>query len=162
MTSQRRVNTPRRRSVWVNGIINKESIAAAAQTSVHVDVNRNITNAEGLTVVRSIIDFAFQSDTTAGRGRLACGLVLVNGDALASAVFPDPTAGPEDGDWIWLAPELFTIWQTASPQPRVIHEDIRGSRKYGQGDELVFVMRNADATNGLDVSGYIRSLILLP
>ena len=158
------VRTARRRSVWVNNTINTESLGAGSITNVLVDNFRQVENADGLTVVRTLIDLAFGSDTSGGRGRLSAGVVLINQDqnAVGTTALPDPDANPEDADWIWLVPELGFIWSTGSPERRHVSYDVRSKRKYAQGDLLTIVLKNKDATNGLDINGYVRSLLLLP
>ena len=154
----------RRRSVWVNNVINTESLAANGITNVIIDGARQVDNADGLTVVRTIVDLAFGLDTSGGRGRLSVGVTLINADqnAIGTTALPDPDASPEDADWLWLEPELGYIWNTGAPNRRDIHRDIRSKRKYTQGDLLTIILKNKDATNGMDINGYVRSLLLLP
>ena len=154
----------RRRSVWVHNRVNTESLAAGSITNVLIDLNRQVDNADGLTVVRTIIDLAFGSDTSGGRGRLSAGVTLINSDqnAVGTSALPDPDASVEEADWIWLVPELGFIWTTGSPERRHVSYDIRSKRRYAQGDLLTIILKNLDATNGLDINGYARSLLLLP
>ena len=166
MVTRDRLMAPRRarrRSVWVNVVVNVESLGATTQIANTVDLNRQVANADGLTVVRSINSLWFGSDTAGGRGRLSAGLTLVNADANAANALPDTNAQPEEADWLWLAPENFHKFDAdAGPTRGHISADVKSKRKYGQGDILSLILFNSDATNGLDISGYVRSLLLLP
>ena len=156
-----RVRTQRRRSVWVNKRVNLESLAIG-QNLQTIDGNRNVDNADGLTVVRTIVDLQWGSDTSGGRGRIGFGVTLMNADASAAGAAPEVDAGPEEADWILLVPELMYMWSTGAPERGRATYDVKSKRKYDQGDILVLVIQSYDATNEIDVSGYVRSLILLP
>ena len=161
MTTNNQRRTPRRRSVWVGAIVNNEALAAGGTDTVLIDGQRNVDNADGLTVVRTIFDLAFASTVAGGRGRLSAGIVLVNQDV--SSTFPDPDATPEDGDWIWVACNVYHEWNNGTGQWfHHLTGDLRSQRKYGQGDVLRLILKNLDATNPIDTMGYVRCLILLP
>ena len=165
MTSRDRLLAPRRarrRSVWVSRNVNNEALAPLGKSLIQIDNNRQVANAEGLTLVRTLLDVSFASETAGGQAELGMGVVLVNED-VTSATAPDPNEGAEDADWIYMVKLLFHEWNTGTGKFfRHIHADIRSSRKYGQGDELAFITYNDDATDDIIVKGSIRALLLLP
>ena len=154
---------PRRRSVWINSTLNIESQAALNQTGRAIDTNRNVTNAEGLTVVRVIFNVWVSADVvTDAVTRFGMGIILVNGDAFTGGTIPDVDATTEDGDWIYLAPAVGLVQAAEGPRGVRLTGDIRSARKYAQGDTLINVFKNLDATNPMDIIGYFRALLLLP
>ncbi len=89
--------------------------------------------------------------------------MLVQQDAVAALAFPEPQAAIEEGDWLWLNRESFHEWNTGTGRTfRNLTGDIHSKRKYKQGDALMLIMNNIDATNTMEIVGSVRSLLLLP
>ena len=150
----------------MNGVINVESLGASTSRVDRIDAGRQVDNADGLTLVRTIVYMTWGVDDGIGRGRLSQGLTLMNADtfAVGGSAAPEPEASPEEADWIWLAPELMHegIGTGQGPRRGVYQADVRSKRQFGQGDVLVLVSKNIDATDAMDINGYVRCLLLLP
>ena len=165
MTQKRMVFTPRRQRQWFVAQVNVEGLGALGQNGLAIDAGINLNDRKGMTIVRIIGDLAFASSVAGGQGRLGAGIGFVNDDAATASAFPDPNRNDVlDTDWLWSVQNVFHEWNTGTGQ--VFHHinfDVRAKRKWRtRGDGLFLVTNNNDATNALNIKGYLKYLVLLP
>jgi len=155
-----------RRRQWQDFVIT-ESIANAAQAS-EVLLDGDVDDTKGMTLVRMIIRLDLVAATpgldNSDLQGVALGIGMISGEAIASAVFPEPGVGvdhPLTG-WLWRTRHVVGENNQIVHAPK-IDVDVRAKRKVMYGSPVLII--NNDTLFGtaftVEAIGIIRMLYLL-
>ena len=113
------------------------------------------------------LDFSSASIAGAyGHQILDIGIGVLDRDAVASSVLPDPEVESDEPPGGWLYRNRVRVSQNGAGSPTVftVRFDLRAQRKLNGGQvELIIVSTASTGTNfTTDISGIVRTLVLLP
>jgi len=139
--------------------------AATAQTNLILYSVLSQSNAavKGATVTRMLVDLVMGGASLAQDIRMHWGITVVNADARAAGVFPDPSDLAETVSWLARG-RLIGIQSdlSDSSQRRYAQLDIRSQRVLrSEKDELHLIVDNA-GPNTFNWAAWIRVLMKLP
>ena len=116
---------------------------------------------KGLTIVRTIIDISLTALTANTGVLVACGLVLVEGDAFGASVFPDPLTDDEQPGWLFRTHRRVES-ESTSVARQFIQEDIKARRTMrGEDAEFLMIWESGAGAN-VRIAGMIRVLAMKP
>jgi len=156
-----------RKSFWVDNPVNL-AVPSNSQASMSLFQGTPPINTRGTTIIRTIVDLNFASETVAGAfGVNAMDLAfgMASQEAFNASVFPDPSADerPVSG---WLFRTRCVVSQngvgTAILHP--CQRDLKGGRKVYDGEYFLIAENSAliGTTAAYRAVGMIRVLLLLP
>jgi len=141
------------------------TLAAGAQTNLPLYTTADVTAVaiKGSTVTRTILDIRVGGDSVAQRVFFDWGLVVINGDAAAAGVFPDPQDLSDRPGWLGRG-QLTTIQGSLSDSTQEEHLklDLRSQRVLrAEEDQYHLIVHNSGVTI-VRWYAYVRSLIKYP
>ena len=161
----------KRKTAWQDTLIDA-TLVEAGQAGISLLGDFTQIDTEGMTLTRLLMRLTVQqvvsSIGTANETSLYdMGIGIIEQDAFAAAVFPDPNVQndqPPRG-WVYRARVGLTdVAAVPSWDPQFLQEDLRGRRVVGNGELVLIHNNNASIGNGftMHITGLIRSLFLLP
>ena len=156
----RRTQARRRTAEWYDVSFN-DSIAQNVQDIKDMSTNLESNERKGATIVRTIIDLQFIPATSNVQMRTFLGLVLVELDAFASAVVPDPSLSDDQPGWLYRAQTSVRASSVNDPNPYRLQADIKSRRKF-PGEDVLYtaILERDSAVGNVLVTGWIRYLVL--
>ena len=153
--------TPRRPVEWFDNIINETITSASQQVE---DLSSELADLEkkGASIARIIINMTCVLTTAAGTGGvLTFGICMVENDAVAAGVSPEPSTETDKPGWMWRTREsVFSSDLNDRAQVAVIKEDLKTGRRFrGASDNLMLIIDSGTLSNPVNIDGWIRVLI---
>ena len=154
---------PRRPTGWMGAATEPTTVAPGGQSFVNLtgqllDVEDTPLAKQSLTILRIIGMLRVNSTDANLSAEAAFGFIMVDGDAGAAAVLPDPLLDI-DAPWLWWQRRVVLPPSDAGQQ---IPIDSRAKRRFrGNDDGLNFIIDNDDATQSLEFALGLRVLIVL-
>jgi len=155
---------PRRKTAWFGGLTDPATLAPGLQSNVNLttelpDTTENPIGKQGLTILRMFATLRINSTDANLSVEGSFGFIMVDGDAVAAAAFPDPFSDVE-ADWTFWDRRVFL-----PPSDAMQHMSIDSKAKRvfrGNDDNLMLIVQNDDAAQTLEFALGFRLLIGLP
>ena len=157
--------------MWVDTLISV-SLAEAAQSSINLLGDLLSNDTQGMTLTRLLMRLTIQQHvSTVGTANETSvydmGIAVVEEDAAASGVFPDPLVSGDAPPRGWVYRTRIGLTDVAavpSWDPQFIVEDLRGQRIIGNGEFVLIHDNNAFIGDGflMAITGIVRCLFKLP
>ena len=168
MTTRRRPSAfrgrsrPRRASEWYDVSIS-ETLTANQQDLTDLSTNVEPSHRKGSSIVRTILDLQFIPATANVQLSVDIGLVLMELDAFASVVAPDPAIDDDQPGWLYRGSRTARTGDTNNPNPQSLQLDLKSRRKFPGEDVLyTLILERDSAVGSLFIKGLIRFLLLRP
>ena len=157
-----------RKPAWEDTLVDTNVISGSvASPTMMTGLDRD--EARGLTITRLIGRLDFSSATVAGaygHQIIDVALAVLDRDAIAASALPDPNDADDSPATGWLYRNRIRVMQNGVGANTIttLTFDVRSQRKLNGGQlELILVSTASTGTNfTTDVSGIIRTLVLLP
>jgi len=157
-----------RRTTWRDSLFNF-SIAVGAQAVIEYNSGATQDENRGSTLTRTIAEFGLISQTVAGAWGISIidiGVALIEADALAVAVVPDPAVDRDEPGRGWIYRTRCVVAQNGIGT-QIIYKcmfDMAGQRKIDSQRFALIIDHTASLGTAFNVQliGIIRSLVLLP
>jgi len=165
MTSRRMAPQVRRATQWFSTNQAFLSLAAGAITNVTL-FGAGIQGArfiKGSTVTRMIVNIDYRADAVSQDNRVFWGIAVVNADARAANVFPQPADMSDRAGWLVrgrenvMANSRFDVTQFSR-----VRLDLRSQRVLRNEEEELQLIYENNGTNLFSTSVFIRLLIKWP
>ena len=156
---------PKARYAWETSVFDPASVGPGAETTANLasdstgDVSQ-FAQVQGLSVVRIIGSLRVNSTHASLSVEWAAGIAMIEDDAFAANVVPDPLTQPFKWMW-WMA--------RVSPPPGAggssiqIELDIKARRRFPGGTGILgFIINNHDVAETLEFALSTRVLLRLP
>ena len=165
------VRGTKRKTFWLGTVqVSAETALAAATASLHGSLNAAALALRPFTIVRTISDFWVASDQIVATEQPfgAIGVALADDRAIAAGAGSLPRAYGENADSSFLfhqfwAAKSFVAGTPATYSPNAwsyFHADQRGQRKIAIGDDIGWVIHNAEGGDGCTFVWNTRMLCL--
>ena len=159
--SRSRVRTPRLRTVWHGDFTLPTTVNAGNQafvnlTTLLLDITESPLFKQGLTLLRTFLTLWLNSADATLSADSAHGLIMADGDAIASSALLDPN-GNIGAPWLyWDARSLLPASDSGQQQTL----DIKSKRRFhGNDANLVWIINNTDGVQALEFALAWRLLI---
>jgi len=151
----------RRQVEWQDQSVLNTAVAIGSQIGLDLTDQMAELDKGGATITRIIGSLVVRPDTTQQRDFVFAGIVLVNEDAVAGALFPDPSVDGDQPGWMWKGFDTVMVSNTGdSSQFSRLHFDIRSQRKMRHTDDLILVVDNSSVSAGGIVFDFLtRTLV---
>jgi len=148
---------------WFTRIVQDGTVPASGQTCVDVLRNVEEANRKGLTITRIIMDFVTLADAVAERTECFWGIVLVNSDAAAADVFPDPATEADNVAWLGRGMHVNgTSDLLDSSNYSRTRIDLRAQRVTRSAQEELHLIIDQSSGGGIVFNVHLRVLCRLP
>ncbi len=161
----------RRKTQWQDTLI-AVTLVEAGQAGITLLGDLATVDTQGMTLVRMLLRLTVQQVvSTIGTANETSiydmGIGVIEQDAFAAAVFPDPVTQDDatPRGWVYrVRLPLTDVAAVPSWDPQFIQEDLRGKRTIGNGELVLIHSNNADIGDGftMHILGIVRCLFLLP
>ena len=161
----------KRRTTWQDSLID-QTLVNSGQSGISLLGDLNQINTEGMTLTRLLLKLTVQqvvsSVGTANETSLYdMGIGIIEQDAFAAAVFPDPNVENDQPPRGWVYRVRLGLTDVAavpSWDPQLLQEDLRGQRVVGNGELVLIHNNSASIGDGftMHITGLVRCLFLLP
>ena len=141
---------PNKRLVkWFTTLWAQQALAANNQITFDLLDDLSVTQTQGATIQRMLIDIWLRNDTIQGEKAFDWGIVLVSGEAQAAGVFPDPDVEDERVDWLGRGRmSVYTNALFVQPPHSYMHRDLRAQRMFRNEFQQLRLICNLDVVAG--------------
>ena len=164
-------SSSRRKTQWQDTLISV-TLVEAAQAGITLLGDLASVDTQGMTLTRLLIRLTVQQVvSTVGTANETSlydmGIGVIEQDAFAAAVFPDPVSQDDSTPRGWVYRVRLALTDVAavpSWDPQFIQEDLKGQRTIGNGELVLIHNNNASIGDGftMHINGIVRCLFLLP